>query len=279
MTDVAQQIDIEDVAEVSKKPRGKRMGTAVATRAETQTAVSTPVNSEANAMLAMVERMMLDPAVSIERANQAWDFAMKIGAEQSRKAFDKAIAEAKAQIKPIARNATGNNDKKYADFSAIAREVDPILGALGLSYRFRSEQVDGRIAVTCRLGHKDGHAEETTLFGPPDKTGNKNDIQAIGSTLTYLQRYSLVLMLGLAASNDDDGQRSAMQSGDPDPLATIDEKQQAVIRALLDETKSNVGVFLEVAKAESVSDILAKDFDNLVKLLNKKKQLAKGAAA
>jgi hypothetical protein len=64
----------------------------------------------------------------------------------------------------IARNATGHNSKKYADFAGIARVIDPILGRHGLSYRFRTVQTD-KIAVTCILfGH--GHSEETTLSGP-----------------------------------------------------------------------------------------------------------------
>jgi hypothetical protein len=125
-------------------------------------------------------------------------------ANQARKAFDAAIAAAKGEIGPIVRNATGHNEKRYADFAAIARTVDPVLTKHGLTYRFRTEQTD-RINVTCILSHKDGHSETTTLAGPPDGSGSKNAIQAIGSTLTYLQRYSLVQMLGLASSNDDDG--------------------------------------------------------------------------
>lgn len=128
-------------------------------------------------------------------------------ANQARKAFDAAIAEAKGEIGPIVRNAKGHNEKRYADFAAIAGTVDPVLTRHGLTYRFRTEQAD-RIQVTCILSHKDGHSETTTLAGPADKSGAKNDIQAIGSTLTYLQRYSLIQMLGLATSNDDDGRSS-----------------------------------------------------------------------
>jgi hypothetical protein len=115
------------------------------------------------------------------------------------------------------RNATGHNSKKYADFAGIARVIDPILGQHGLSYRFRTVQTD-KIAVTCILfGH--GHSEETTLSGPADASGSKNAIQAIGSTLTYLQRYSLVQMLGIAAGDDDDGKAAGIGA------TTIDEQQ------------------------------------------------------
>lgn len=143
-------------------------------------------------------------------------------ANQARKAFDAAIADAKGEIGPIMRNATGHNDKRYADFAAIARTVDPILTKHGLTYRFRTEQAD-KIHVTCILSHKDGHSETTTLAGPSDTSGNKNAIQAIGSTLTYLQRYSLIQMLGLATSNDDDG-RAAMPPQDAADLRAEGER-------------------------------------------------------
>lgn len=128
-------------------------------------------------------------------------------ANQGRKDFDEAIAAAKAEIKPVARNKKGHNDKRYADFAAYAREVDPVLAKYGLSYRFRTEQ-DDRIRVTCILSHRGGHSETNTLAGPADSSGSKNAIQAIGSTLTYLQRYTLTQALGLAASDDDDARSS-----------------------------------------------------------------------
>jgi hypothetical protein len=143
-------------------------------------------------------------------------------ASQARKAFDAAIAKAKGEIGPVLRNAKGHNDKRYADFAQIARTVDPVLASHGLTYRFRTEQTD-RIHVTCILSHRDGHSETTTLAGPPDGSGSKNAIQAIGSTLTYLQRYSLIQMLGLASSNDDDG-KSAMPPGDPEDLRATGER-------------------------------------------------------
>jgi hypothetical protein len=52
--------------------------------------------------------------------------------------------------------------------------------------------------------------EETTLPGMPDLSGNKNPIQAIGSAVTYLQRYTLKAALGLTVSKEeDDDARSA----------------------------------------------------------------------
>lgn len=184
---------------------------------------------------------------------------------RAKKAFDAAVSAAKADIKPITRNAEGHNGK-YADFSAIAAAVDPALAAQGLSYRFRTVQAD-KIIVTCILSHRDGHSEETSLAGPPDTTGSKNTIQAIGSTLTYLQRYTLVQMLGLAAAKDDDGKHAGAGG-------SITDEQADELRSLALEAKADMPTFLEFFKADSIADISAKDFDKAKRALLAKRSKA-----
>jgi hypothetical protein len=220
-----------------------------------------PAQSTALTPMEMVQHA-IERGASIEVIGRMMDFQERWDRTQARKAFDAAIAEAKAEISPVIRNATGHNNKRYADFAAIARAVDPIISKHGLSYRFRTAQTD-RIAVTCVLSHRDGHFEETTLIGPPDKTGSKNDIQAIGSTLTYLQRYSLVQALGLAAANDDDGKAVADGASiTADQLKTLETKF-AQVGGVSPATLA----YFEVA---SLSELPAKDFDRVLTAVNKK---------
>ena len=131
--------------------------------------------------------------------------------KEARKAFSAAIASAKSLIKPIQKNhkvdftsAKGRTNYDYEDLGDIASMVDPILAQFGLSYRYRARQAGGKLAVTCIVEHRDGYFEETTLEAGSDHSGNKNEFQAVGSAATYLQRYTLKLALGLAASKDDD---------------------------------------------------------------------------
>lgn len=198
----------------------------------------------------------LDLAEKLMSLQDRWE------ATQARKSFDAAVAAAKAEIPPITRNATGHNAKKYADFAAIAIVVDPILGRHGLSYRFRTAQSD-RISVTCILSHKDGHSEETSLSAPPDTSGNKTPIHAMGSTLTYLQRYSLVQMLGLAASNDDDGKAGAKRE-------TITQAQADTLQDLLEASGKSRPAFLKWAKVERMEDIAADLYASCVDAINAK---------
>lgn len=190
----------------------------------------------------------------------------ELAADQARRAFDAAVAEAKAGIPTVRKNSKGHNDKQYANFAAYASVIDPIISRFGLSYRFRTTQTD-RINVTCVLAHKDGHYEETTLSGPPDTTGSKNAIQAIGSTLTYLQRYTLVQALGLAASEDDDGKSVG---GD----APVSKEQVKQLLAMIEASGTPTEKFCEWAKIDAVPDLPAIHFEKAVQVLQARKQAA-----
>ncbi len=256
------------IAKAKQAMEAKQMENAVQVQAPQQVVIDQP--RAVMTPMEMVSRA-LEMGVSAEILKQMMDLRDREEAKQARKAFDSAIASAKAEIPPIIRNATGHNSKRYADFSAIASVVDPILSRHGLSYRFRTAQTD-RISVTCVLSHREGHSEETTLSGAPDTSGNKNPIQAIGSTCSYLQRYSLNAALGLSSANDDDGRAAGS-------IETISQEQVKTILALLAETDSDVEQFCKMGNIEAVPDMAANQFDAAVRLLNTKKAKMQQRAA
>lgn len=222
-----------------------------------------PMQSQALTPMDMLDRAVTSGA-SVETLEKLMGLQERYERNNARKAFDEAVALAKAQIKPVARTATGHNSKKYADFAAIARAVDPIITKHGLNYRFRSSQDEGRINVTCVLSHKFGHSEETTLSGPADTSGSKNAIQAIGSTLTYLQRYSLVQMLGLAASDDDDGKAGGAGEA-------ISAEQVAQLQSLIVEVAADIPKFCKYMKVARIEEITSKTFPAAVAALEAKR--------
>lgn len=96
-----------------------------------------------------------------------------------------------------------------------------------------------------------------------DTSGSKNSIQAIGSTITYLQRYTLFSILGLASTDDDDGN---MTGG-----AAIDENQLANLEALMDEVKADKAKFMKHFKIEHLEDLPASRFKPAIAMLEKKR--------
>lgn len=180
---------------------------------------------------------------------------------EARKAFDEAMAAAKAEIPVIAKNrevdftsTKGRTHYRHEDLAGIAKIVDPILAQHGLSYRFRtSSQPNEPVTVTCIVSHRLGHSEENSLSAGRDETGNKNSIQAIGSTITYLQRYTLKAALGLAASADDDAAKAERQVITPEQA---DELAKAIQAGGVDINK-----VLTAYQIESLSDLPASRFE------------------
>jgi hypothetical protein len=87
------------------------------------------------------------------------------------------------------------------------------------------EEREGLIAVTCTLKHVLGHSESVSIDGPPDAGGAKNAIQARASTITYLERYTLKAVCGIAEQGDDTTANAGGQLDEndyADHLAAID---------------------------------------------------------
>jgi hypothetical protein len=213
--------------------------------------------------MAMIERAV-EQGAGIEVLTKLMDLQDRWEKNQARRAFDEAIASAKAELGPVTKNAKGHNDKRYANFAAYAAAVDPVISKFGLSYRFRTSQSD-RISVTCVLSHRLGHSEENTLTGPADKTGSKNDIQAIGSTLTYLQRYSLIQALGLAASDDDDGVAAGRPSTE-----LIDSEQIATLLDKIKATGTDLEAFCKAYRIEAIPDLPLASYQHALGQLQRK---------
>lgn len=225
------------------------------------------VFSDAPVAAAITPMDMLERAVAqganIDVLTKLMDLQERWERNSARKAFDAAIAAAKAAIPVIHKNRAGHNTR-YADFAAIARVVDPILSQHGLSYRFRTSQ-NGTINVTCILSHTAGHSEENTLSANADTSGAKNAIQSIGSTLTYLQRYSLVQALGLAASDEADDDGKATGNGN-----TITDEQREMLMAAIVQVGADLPRFLRYFKIEHLEDMPAARFNEALNLLKQK---------
>lgn len=213
-----------------------------------------PVPALASTPMELLARA-LERGADLSMVEKLMDLSERHDKGQARKAFDAAVADAKAKIPVIIKNRKGHNSK-YADLGAFAAAVNPVLAEYGLSYRYRSEQEGASIRVTCVLSHRDGHAEETTLSGGADNTGNKNSIQAIASTLTYLQRYTLKLALGLADSEGDDDGKAA--GGDE----AISEDQLKELQALASKASADLEKLCAYFKIEALPDLRASQFQN-----------------
>jgi len=155
-------------------------------------------------------RIAVSQGADIDKLEKLMALQERWEKNEARKAFVQAMNKFKANPPTITKNhdvSFGETHYRHATLDHVCDEVTKGLSAVGITHAWKvTQDKESFITVICVLTHELGHSEETQLIGAPDKSGSKNSIQAIGSTVTYLQRYTLLAACGLASKNDDDAQ-------------------------------------------------------------------------
>ncbi len=127
-------------------------------------------------------------------------------ANEAKKAFSEAMTAFKKTPLDIYKNkdvAYGQTAYSHATLDNVSGLIGAALADHGLKHSWSTNQADGMVSVTCTISHRQGHSESVTLSAPPDDSGKKNSIQQIASTVTYLERYTLLAATGTAVKDQD----------------------------------------------------------------------------
>ena len=245
-------------------------------RSREVTTIDKPVTTPMQLIAIAVQR-----GEPIEKLQQLLALKREWEADEARKAYTSAMAAFKSNPPKILKEKQVSYTKKdgsvteykHATLGSVCSSIIKGLSEHGISHRWMTEQNNGRIKVTCVLTHSAGHSESTTLEAAPDDSGNKNSIQAIGSAVSYLERYTLLSATGLATDDmDDDGQATSAKP------AYITETQYADLLALIDELGGNRDRLRVHLKVESLDKIYASKFEavcNEVRALAKAREQAR----
>jgi hypothetical protein len=115
-----------------------------------------------------------------------------------------ALAKAQAEMTNALKDADNPHFKsKYADLASVRAAVIGPLNKYGFAIVQQPEtDADGAVFVRTMLLHESGGS--LTHEGPHVMPA-KRDAQGIGSAITYLRRYNLAAVCGVAPDDDDDG--------------------------------------------------------------------------
>lgn len=195
-------------------------------------------------MPTLLERAVSSGA-SVEVMERLLDMQARVDSMQAKKAFDDAMAKLRADMPEVKKSVTvsfgsGANatNYKHEDLADLTKALSPKMAELGLSFRWRTQSDQTGVTVTCIISHRDGHSEENPLSCGFDKSGAKNAIQALGSAVTYLQRYTLKAAVGMAASRDDDGQGAGVGNDDRQPQRSTDQRSETGRREVQNKAKA-----------------------------------------
>ena len=185
--------------------------------------------NELSPMAAM--QMAISSGADLDKLEKMLELQAKWEDREAKKAYVQAMADFKNEPPEIEKDShvkyqteKGLTEYDHASLGNVTDKINNALSEHGLSSAWSTQQNDGNIMVTCTITHRLGHSESTSLAAPPDSSGKKNTIQSIGSTITYLERYTLLSLTGLATHDQDNDGRA--------PAATKeDEKRSRAVRA------------------------------------------------
>jgi hypothetical protein len=193
-----------------------------------------PNGSEPTGMVAMMERLALNPDLPVEKLEKLLDMQIKIRAIEAEAAYSSAMALVQSRLPTVAHDRLNEHtNSMYARISAIAKAIKPIYTAEGFSLSFSEAESpkQNHVRVVGVLRHRDGHKTEHYADVAIDLTGiggttNKTLTHAEGSSFTYGRRYVTCLAFDVSTGDDNDGNGA---------VAKITPDQAARLRAMMAE--------------------------------------------
>lgn len=197
------------------------------------TQIATVEKEPVSAIIQVIERAAMNPDIDVEKMERLLAMQERIMERNARTEFYDDFARMQSEMPVITEKGAivvkGETRSRYARFEDIVDIVRPILQKYGFAISFRVTEKDPGISVTGVLTHRAGHREETTMYVPSDMSGSKNDVQALGSAISYGKRYVLNAMLNITTRGEDDDGVAA----DPDIIGRY-VRMGAAIRDNLD---------------------------------------------
>jgi hypothetical protein len=232
-----------------------------------------PVVPEApTGMVAMMERLALNPDLPVEKLEKLLEMQLKVRALESEAAFNAAMTEAQSEMRRVAADANNpQTNSKYASYAALDRALRPIYTKHGFAVSFDEGAAPAdHVLALAYVSHAAGHTRTYRKTMPIVTTGIKGNAMmtathGAAAAGSYAKRYLLKDIFNVAIGEDDtDGNAP---KGEP-----ISEKQAADLTALIEEVGADKEKFLAWAGATKVEDIQAKLFQTCVRQLEKKRK-------
>lgn len=163
-----------------------------------------------------------------------------------------ALAKAQNAVENATKGSINPHFKnRYADLAEVLNTVRPVFSSYGLSI-IQNPAFDGSlVSVHTALCHESGGYVTAIASCVPAKA----DAQGVGAATTYLRRYSLASVTGVA-QEDDDGQ-SAVNPVKPAPVLDIraDDKDIEAVKLRIEALDIDEEAFARHLGIKSISQL------------------------
>lgn len=193
--------------------------------------------------LQLLREALTNPDVQPEKAVAMAELMFRLEDRDARAAFIAAKVRAISEMPRIGKDGENTHTKqRYARWEYAQPIITPILARHGLVLNFDVSQQDGRVAVAPILSGHGWEERGSPIVLPSDKGAGRNDVQAVGSSVSYGKRYAAFAMLNIITgglAEDDDGQAGGGSPASPYDALSGEE------RALVDEGRQRAADGME----------------------------------
>jgi len=166
----------------------------------------------------IVRMALTDPAITPEKARDAFALFKDMQAYDAKRQFIAAVNRAKRHMPAVHKNGTvtlgGKGSFPFSKYEDVQLVIEPILAAEGLSQSFIGEKTENdKVAIRMVVSHDAGWEDRSSCMElPPDNGPGRNALQAIGSSRSYCKRYLTVDYWDIRqmGMDDDANARSAL---------------------------------------------------------------------
>lgn len=227
----------------------------------------TPAQVETS-LLAVIANAATDARVDVDKMERLLAMHERIMAEQRHTAFAAALSRLQAKLPQINKAGRiivkGTERSRYARIEDIDLAIRPLLAEEGFAFAFDSEMLDGKMRISAKLSHRDGHSETKFLILPIDTSDYRTNVQSVGSTVSYGRRYLIKMHLNLVeVAEDDDGR------GGSKPIS---QDQARDLHALLTGVGADEARFLKFMGVDSIESILVRNHKQAIAALEAKRR-------
>ena len=193
----------------------------------------------ANPILQLLANASSNPQFDANSFKSLMELYTAMEDREAEKSFDDAMAAFQAEnlvvikdkrVEVQLKNNAGTMEYNHASLGNMVTTLRPALARyrIVVTWKLEYEKEGGRtiMVCSCELRFRGAKPRLTTMRGEPDTTGLKNSLQSAASALSYLERYTLQMALGVAIV-DGDADDDAIATGGADSQSIITPTEDA----------------------------------------------------
>lgn len=206
-------------------------------------------------LLNFIAQAVTDPNIDVTKLETLLKMKREVEADEAKREFIAAFGRLSAVLPRIKKDGSIDLGKgkpiPFARWEDIDEIIRPLMAAEGFTLSFNSTpraETGGGLVVEATLMHRDGHTRTASMALPLDTGPGRNNLQAVGSTLSYGKRYTAEMVLNIVRQGaDDDGKRGGMKFITKDQATEID--------GLLTKTNSDRLRFLQLFEIAEIENL------------------------